>query len=121
MGMNLLCCAICPAQERAIAISDVSGMGSPVAFSGTVGATDDGPLPFKYASKKTISITNLSGKSILLVVTKINITSLTMIEEQETKTDDYFFGNDVFSSESTSVLEDSSRRFGAPGPNVKLE
>jgi hypothetical protein len=121
LGLIPCVALLAAAQQKAIAISDVSGMGRPVAFSGTVGATDDGPLPFKYALTKNISITNLSGKSILLVVTKMNITSLTMIQNQETKTDDYFFGENVFSSESTSVLEDSATRFGAPGRNVELE
>jgi len=127
LGMILVLCAVlctaifASAQQRTLAVTDVSGMGSPVTLFGMMVTTEDEPLPFKHTLKKDISYTNLSSKSILFIISKINVSDLTNDDFQQTKIDEYFFADHVFNSKSTEVLEDSSARFGESTGDTKLE
>jgi hypothetical protein len=118
----VLCTAIyASTQQSNIAVTDVSGMGSPATLFGTMVTTDDEPLPFRHTLKKNISFTNLSSKSILLIISKINVSGLTNTDDQQTKIDECFFGDHVFNFGSTEVLEDSSTRFGESTGDTKEE
>jgi hypothetical protein len=71
-------------QQATIALVNTSESGSPVLLSGVATAADEGSGVLRYSLKKDISCTNVSSKSILLAIAKIEVTRLTKIDIDET-------------------------------------
>src|SRR5216684_2155824 len=122
-GMGLLLCvsAFASPQQTRIPILDTSQSGSPVRFSGTATAEDEGTGPLRYSLKKDISFTNASTKDILLLVTTIDVTRLTKIDLLGTNVTDYFFTLDVFGPNAKKSWEESFGPFAEPQGKTELE
>src|SRR5579862_8156913 len=106
MTVLLIGAAFGSARQSTIPLSDTSRNGCPVALSGTVTANDDTEKKL-HSLKATISVTNLSHKTIVLMVTEVNVTGLAKKALHETRKDDYFFGTEGFNPGATQILESS--------------
>jgi hypothetical protein len=87
--------------------------GVPVLLSGTVTPADSRRARVRYSYKVSISATNVSDKSILLMITRVDINrelgednSLSTTERSLTTVDDDFFSSSLFDPGATRCTED---------------
>jgi hypothetical protein len=107
-----------PAQESTTFAIEASGNGSPVVLSGTVTATDNGSGRLPYSLEKHFFVTNTSSRNIVLMITEINVTGMTKIDQHETRVDEYFFAAEVFEPGTTRMIDESFGPFGVTSDKV---
>jgi hypothetical protein len=108
IAMLLSAWAVGSQQQSATSLTDVSQTGSPVVLSGTVTATDEvvsGSLRFSF--RTNISAANVSRKSILLVVVKMNLTGANGLGIKHTRSNDYFFTSDIFYADMVEAIQET--------------
>jgi mannitol/fructose-specific phosphotransferase system IIA component len=101
--------AWCAAVEQRMEIRDLSDKGSPIQISGhmTLGYDSANQFPFSY--QESLSIKNVSAKSILLMVVHLEATSGP--GSDETFSQEYFFG-DPLAPEQVEAHDFPEQRFG---------
>jgi hypothetical protein len=110
---------------------DASQPGSPVVLSGAVTAHDEIATEWiRFSFRTSISATNVSQKSILLILLKIDMTSANGLGIHHSRSNDYFFTTDVFSPDSSQTIEETIGPVGElqgkteaqpPGPTAIAE
>jgi hypothetical protein len=102
------------AQQRTISVSGDSTPDCPVVVYGTMTAVDDPSGASHYTYKAHLSITNVSGKDILLLITKLEAKDVIRFSLDDIEVTDDFFNEDMFASGATRVLETTVSPYGEP-------
>jgi hypothetical protein len=112
--VTILLAAASGSQQTTIPVGDASRPGSPVVFSGTATATDEGSGVKRYSVTTNVSATNVSRKGILLMVAKVDAIGISKIDLHGTTSNEYFFVSDVFRPNMTEPLTSSVGPVGEP-------
>jgi hypothetical protein len=100
-------------QESTISITDASRADSPISITGTVLATEEDSGLLRYSFRTDASLTNVSRRTILAVIVRIDTTGAGKIDLHNTRKNDYFFA-EAFQPDTTLKLEESAGPFGEP-------
>jgi hypothetical protein len=102
--------ASCSVSEQRLEIQDTSDKGSPIQISGymTLRYDSENRLPFSY--EESTSVKNVSAKSILLMVVRLEASSGPSQDEKYSQ--EYFFG-DALAPGQVEVNNNPEQRFGA--------
>jgi len=100
---------LCSAVEQRMEIRDLSDRGSPIQISGRMMIGYDSANQFPFSCQKSLSIKNISTRSILLMVVHVEATSGP--DRDEHFSEEYFFGNALAPGE-LDVRDFPEQRFG---------
>lgn len=102
--------ALCAVVEQHMEIKDRSGKRSPIQISGHMTIAYDSANRFPFSYQKSISIKNISAKSILLMVVHFGATSGPLRDERFSQ--EYFFGESLAAGDA-EAHDFPEQRFGA--------
>jgi len=97
--------------EQRTEIRDLSDKGSPIQISGYTILGYDSTNQFPFSLERSTSVKNVSPKSILLMVVRLEASSGP--EQDEKYSQEYFFA-DVLAPGQVEVNHDPEQRFGTP-------
>jgi len=96
--------------------------GSPLRLSGIITAKDRPSESLRYSFERQLTATNLSKKSILLVVLQVSVADLGDQNSKNIVEDDYFFGPNVMAPDAIRAFDQTIGPFGTiatPGTDDK--
>jgi hypothetical protein len=100
--------------ESVLTIVQVSKADSPVTVTGRVTAKDQPSEVLRYSFEGDIEMTNISGRTILLMIIDLNIVSPLPVNLDYLEEDDYYFEPKMLEPGSIAELQRRLGRFGEP-------
>lgn len=101
---------LCEVGKQYIEIGDQSDKGSPIQISGQITVGYDSENRFPFTDQESLSIKNVSGKAILLMV--VHIEATTGPERDVHFSEEYFF-DDALAPGKVEAQDFDEQRFGA--------
>jgi hypothetical protein len=119
--LNVLCLvlvagvAVGAAQTKSVLpVVDASKAGAPLMIKGAVTANDQPSDVLRYSFQSDIEMTNVSEKSIVLMIVALDVVSTLPVSLNYRAENDYFFESEMLEPGSAAKLQRVLGRFGEP-------
>jgi hypothetical protein len=113
--------ALTRAEALRMSVVNVSEQGCPVDVSGYVDFVAEKGATLPNSFRIALTADNVSTKDVLAMVININTTGTGKISLNKTRSEDYFFRDDLFKVNQKVELHDVSGPYGEPSANAMPE